>query len=43
VFPDDWRRKWTVGAQLAATLMDVTVFDLDELEMGPAAREAASA
>ncbi|MEH0433883.1 hypothetical protein QBB34_47830 [Streptomyces stelliscabiei] len=43
VFPDDWRRKWTVGAQLAATLMDVTVFDLDELGMGPVAREAASA
>lgn len=28
---DDQRVKWTLGSQLAATLMDVTVVDLDEL------------
>lgn len=28
---DDWRVRWTVGGQLAVTLMDCTVVDLDEL------------
>ncbi|GAA0348089.1 hypothetical protein PV735_31960 [Streptomyces turgidiscabies] len=28
---DDWRVKWMVGGQLAATLLDVTVVDLAEL------------
>ncbi|MDX3067101.1 hypothetical protein PV518_33840 [Streptomyces sp. ND04-05B] len=43
VFTNEWRLKWTVASQLAATLMDVTVVDQAELGMGPAAREAASA
>ncbi|MDX3672679.1 hypothetical protein [Streptomyces europaeiscabiei] len=38
VFNDDWRRKWTVGAQLAATLTDCTVVDLEELSAGAGVR-----
>ncbi|WP_200302514.1 hypothetical protein [Streptomyces adelaidensis] len=43
VFTSDWRVRWTVGGQLAATLLDVTVVDPAVLGMGPAAQEAASA
>ncbi|WP_199845840.1 hypothetical protein [Streptomyces europaeiscabiei] len=34
VFTGDWHVKWTVGAQLAATLTDCTVVDLAELRAG---------
>ncbi|WNZ14953.1 hypothetical protein [Streptomyces sp. 11x1] len=43
VFHGDWRMKWMLGGQLAATLEDVTVVDLDDLLVGPAVREAADA
>ncbi|ULR48398.1 hypothetical protein [Streptomyces deccanensis] len=43
VFKGDWRMRWMVGTQLAATLTDVTVVDLDELQAGSTTREAASA
>lgn len=35
---DDWRVRWMVGGQLAVTLMDCTVVDLDELGAGIAVR-----
>ena len=35
---DDWCVRWTVGGQLAVTLMDCTVVDLDELDAGTAVR-----
>lgn len=38
VFTDDWRRKWMVGAQLAATLTGCTVVDLAELGVETAVR-----
>ncbi|WP_327346019.1 hypothetical protein [Streptomyces europaeiscabiei] len=38
VFTDDWQRKWTVGAQLAATLTGCTVVDLAELGIETAVR-----
>lgn len=43
VFHGDWRVKWMLGNQLAATLEDVTIVDLDKLLAGSAVREAAGA
>ncbi|MDX2935984.1 hypothetical protein [Streptomyces ipomoeae] len=40
VFARDWRVRWMVGAQLAATLMDVTIVDLPRAGIEPAGRTA---